>query len=124
MQFANFDLNDSSAVATTFTAKMKDGLIATWYDKSVAVPSLRPTISCGMRPAKGSSPRKVTVKVILPYTHTVDSVTYTGETSAFLDVIVPEHADATNVQDLLAFVSGAVLQAQISGVVEDGEFPA
>jgi len=124
MQFANFNLNDSSAAATTFTAMMKDGLLATWKDKSEETPALRPTITCGMRPAKGSSPRKVTVKVILPFTHTLDGVTHTSQTSAFLDVVVPEYADATNVADLLAFVSGVVLENQISGSATDGEFPA
>lgn len=124
MQFANFDLTDSSAATATFTAMTNEGLLCTWKDKSAAVPSLRPVVTCGMRKAKGSTPRKVTVKVILPYTHTLDSVEYRGETSAFIDFIVPETADATDVADLLAFVGGAIGQAQISSAVSDGEFPA
>lgn len=124
MQFANFNLNDSSATPVTFTARMKDGLLATWYDKTGPIEALRPTITSSMRPAKGSSPRKTTVKVVLPFTHTIDSVEYTGYTSAFIDIIVPEHADVTDVSNLLAFVSGAVLENQIAGSAKDGEFPA
>jgi len=124
MQFANFDLTDSSAATVTFTAMTNEGLLCTWKDKSAVLPSLRPVVTCGMRKAKGSTPRKVTVKVILPYTHTVDSVEYKGETSAFIDFIVPETADATDVADLLAFVGGAISEGQLSAAIKDGEFPA
>lgn len=124
MQFADITVPDGAAASQTFTAMFKDGLLATWKNKAASNPSLRQTVTQGMRVAKGSVPRRVTLKVIVPFVYTVDSLDKVGETTAFIDFVVPEHAATADVENLLAYVEGVIGNAQISTCVKDGEFPA
>jgi hypothetical protein len=67
--------------------------------------------------------RKATLKVALPYDVTVGSTTTTESVTVFIDVVIPESATAANVQDILAFASGLLVNAQINDVCVNGAFP-
>ncbi len=123
MQIANMSLENSSAVAKTFVPTVKDGLLATYVNREGSRPAVFPNLSVGMRAPKAGVSRKVTLKVALPYDVTVGSVVSTESVTAFVDIIVPESASAANVQDILAFASGLLVNTQVEDVCVNGAFP-
>lgn len=120
---ADIVLNDSVPAARTFKPSWKDGLLARWQEETPATVDLYPTITVGMRAPKPGVTRKITLKVIVPYETTVDSVTVREANSCFIDFLIPESADATDVDDLRSYVSEAVENAVILDVIDEGKFP-
>lgn len=123
MQIADISLVNASAVAKTFVPTVKDGLLATYVNREGSRPAVYPNVSVGMRAPKAGVSRKATLKVALPYDVTAGSTTTTESATVFIDVVIPESAAAANVQDILAFASGLLVNAQIKDVCVNGAFP-
>lgn len=124
MQFADISLTDAVAGSATFTAMTKDGLLAEWKDKSVTPPVMRPAVTCALRKADGSTPRKVTIKLTFPFSYTDGGVTTQALSTSWVTFIVNENMSAADLNDLIAFTSGIVNAAQVKATITDGEFPA
>lgn len=123
MQIADISLANASAVAKTFVPTIKNGLLATYVNREGSRPAVYPTLSVGMRAPKAGVSRKVTMKVALPYDVLVGSTTSTESVTVFIDVVAPESASAAHVQDVLAYASGLLVNAQIKDVCVNGAFP-
>lgn len=123
MQIADISLENSSAVAKTFVPTVKNGLLALYVNREGSRPAIFPNLTVGMRAPKAGVSRKATLKVALPYDVTEGSTTVTESVTVFIDVVVPESAAAATVQDILAFASGLLVDAQIEDVCVNGAFP-
>lgn len=124
MQIASFNLNNSSAAVVAFDPMVKDGLLASYANTTPTTASLYPQVSCAMRPAKGSVPRKTTIKVVLPFTHTSDNgVVTTEQNSVFIDVIINSKSDSLTANDILTMASGALQEPQFVETAVKGAFP-
>lgn len=123
MQIADISLANASAVAKTFVPTVKDGLLATYVNREGSRPAVYPNLSVGMRAPKAGVSRKATLKVALPYDVIAGSTTTSEAVTVFVDIVVPQSASAANVQDILAFASGLLVNAQVEDVCVNGAFP-
>lgn len=123
MQIADISLENSGAVAKTFVPTVKDGLLATYVNREGSRPAVYPNLSIGMRAPKAGVSRKATLKVALPYDVIAGATTTSEAVTVFVDIVVPQSASAANVQDILAFASGLLVNAQVEDVCVNGAFP-
>jgi hypothetical protein len=124
MQIADITLNDGSAVAQTFKPTQKNNLLVEYKDFTGSYSGMYTSLSCAMRPAKGDVARKVTIKVVLPYEYNdSDGNTKSNNITCFTDIVVPSTASASEIDDLIAFASGAIEEAQFTDAIKNGAFP-
>lgn len=124
MQIATVTLTDSAAGSVNFLPMIKNNLQVEYKDTSPASAVLYPGLTCSMRPAKGDVARKVSLRVSKPYQYTdANGDTKHNSVVAFIEVVVPDTADGTSIDDLIEFASGAVKEAQFTDAIKNGAFP-
>lgn len=120
---ANIALNNSAAASKTFVPTIKDGLLAVFHNREGDRPAVYPYLSMGMRTPKAGVSRKATLRVVLPYDVTDGDTTRVEQVTCFIDVIVPESASTTAIEDVLSFASGLLANAIVEDVCVNGAFP-
>lgn len=123
MQLANIVIKNAADTNTTFVPTVKDGLLVTFKNRSGSRPSLNPGLSIGMRPMKGVVPRRVTLKVELPYDVTEGDIVKTETVTGFVDIVIPQSASEATIKDALSFVAGLTLDALVEDTSVNGAFP-
>lgn len=115
-------LNDGSG-DINFLPTFKDGLLVGWRQSSDPV-ALGHTANLGYRPDRPDVNRKVTLRISVPYqAEDLNNVNSYKAVTAFVEFVVPQDAPSTDVDKLIAYVSDAVVQTQISDSVTIGQFP-
>jgi len=117
-------MNDSLAVARTFTPAYQKGLLVGWQEESLPTYNLFPKLTIGMRDSVGSSSnRKVTFKIVVPYNVTVDGVTTTKNVSYFVESVAPADAPSIALIDARTYLYYAFNNAVIIDTFDTGKFP-
>lgn len=132
---ANLVLNDGQAtpVAKTFTPTVAALDKAIWQDRSSGIFTGMPTVILSSRkPLKGSPLFKVNVTVKLPVMEVVSNSTVSGispaPTIAYTlmantELILPERSTLQNRQDIRAFIANALMDVQVTTLVDNFESP-
>lgn len=124
MQTANIVLKNASDVDVTFTPIQKNGLLFTYANLSNTSVSLREKVTLGLRPSKGTTAAKTSVRVSVPYeVEATDGQTVTKYVSFIGDFIIPSDAPTGIVETLVSFGSGVVINAQIEDTIVNEAFP-
>lgn len=123
MQIANITLPDASAVDKVFKPVLKDGMLISYADTTASSQAEFEQLTLGMRKPQSGVARKVTIKVVQPYSVVLGDKTTIENITAFLEVVVPVDADKTAANNLLSFASGALVNDQIKDAIVNGAFP-
>lgn len=119
-QLATITVNDSSAVAHSFTPDGITNNLAALSEKT-GVPVGNPSMAVSLRgPVKGSTVYKIRITIVVPQTATVDGVDkVTHSAQAHVDLLVSDVSSETEREDLVAFVINALGHADINSVITD-----
>lgn len=90
MQIANITLPDASAVDKVFKPVLKDGLLISYADTTAATQAQFEQLTLGMRKPQSGVARKVTLKVVQPYTVVSGDITSIENVTAFIEIVVPD----------------------------------
>jgi hypothetical protein len=116
-------LNDGQAtpVAHTFQPNQITPQLAVFTNRDSVTSAGQMTLELGFSPASSKrSTERLSVRFNLPIEATVDGVTAVAYTARFLsDIIIPDSMTASQRADLAAFISNAVSDAIVQGMVTD-----
>jgi hypothetical protein len=124
MQIANLVLKDNADADVTFKPLQKDGLLIVYGNMAETNHALRAKVTLGLRPSKGTTVAKTSVKVTVPYEVTLSDGSVVTRYCQFNgDVTVPNDAPTSIIGDAISFGSTLLVDDQVTDTVINQAFP-